>query len=395
MKEPLWTKDFIFVSIIQFVLMLSMYGLFVTLPIYATQQYGASVSMGGLVASIFIIGALLARLVTGKKAGEYGSKKVLVIGSSILVIATLLYFVTVSVEMMLAVRFLHGIGFGIATTATGIIVAQVMPVARSGEGIGYFSLGVVLAIAVGPFIGIGIVDRWGYNWLFNFTIIMTIVSFSLAILIKKPAGEVLYKAPRGFKLQHYFAKKAVPVAFSMFIMALAYSSILSFLTSYTQEIGIGAVSAYYFLIYAGMILLSRPFTGPLIDRKGGNAVAYPALVLYAIGMIILSQMQMPWQLFVAAAFIGLGYGNFQSTTQALTIKIVPREEVGLATSTYFIFLDLGLGFGPLLFGSLIPYVGYSGLYLIMTILILINIFGYYLLHGRKDNSYQETSTLRI
>lgn len=395
MKEPLWTKDFIFVSIIQFVLMLSMYGLFVTLPIYATQQYDASVSMGGLVASIFIIGALLARLVTGKKAGEYGSKKVLVIGSSILVIATLLYFVTVSVEMMLTVRFLHGIGFGIATTATGIIVAQVMPIARSGEGIGYFSLGVVLAIAVGPFIGIGIVDQWGYNWLFIFTIIMTVVSFSLAILIKKPAGEVLYKASRGFKLQHYFAKKAVPVAFSMFIMALAYSSILSFLTSYTQEIGIGAVSAYYFLIYAGMILLSRPFTGPLIDRKGGNAVAYPALVLYAIGMIILSQMQMPWQLFVAAAFIGLGYGNFQSTTQALAIKIVPREEVGLATSTYFIFLDLGLGFGPLLFGSLIPYVGYSGLYLIMTILILINIFGYYLLHGRKDHSYQETSTLRI
>ncbi len=122
----------------------------------------------------------------------------------------------------------------------------------------------------------------------------------------------------------------------------------------------------------------------MLDSRGGNSVAYPALVLFAIGMLLLSQAHSSFIFLLAAAFIGLGYGNFQSTTQALAIKVTPPHRMGLANSTYFIFLDLGLGLGPFLLGYLVPVVDFRGLYLSLVALIVIGIFVYYALHGKRD-----------
>ncbi|WP_374226398.1 MFS transporter [Bacillus sp. sid0103] len=43
-----------------------------------------------------------------------------------------------SITSLLIVRFFHGIGFGMATTATGAIVADLIPESRKGEGMGYY-----------------------------------------------------------------------------------------------------------------------------------------------------------------------------------------------------------------------------------------------------------------
>src|SRR5699024_11998886 len=93
--------------------------------------------------------------------------------------------------------------------------------------------------------------------------------------------------------------------------------------------------------------------------------------------------------------IGLGYGNMQSTTQAIAIKVTSPERVGLATSTYYIALDAGLGFGPYILGFLIPVSGYHYLYVIMGVMVFVTILLYFLLHGKKRNrSEDHTSELQ-
>ena len=86
---------------------------------------------------------------------------------------------------------------------------------------------------------------------------------------------------------------------------------------------------------------------------------------------------------LAAALVGLGYGTASSSVQAISVKVSPKHRVGLAISTNFIFQDLGVGIGPFLLGYFVPLIGYSGLYMMMTIVLLACIFLYYLLHGRK------------
>ena len=132
------------------------------------------------------------------------------------------------------------------------------------------------------------------------------------------------------------------------------------------------------------VLLSRPITGPLMDKKGANVVIYPAMILFALGIIVISQAYVGIVLLIAAALLGLGYGTIQSIIQALAIKMTPRENMGLANSTYFIALGLGLGLGPLLLGYLIPISGYRGMYLLLVIVILAGMVPYHFMHGRVD-----------
>ncbi|MFK4998918.1 MFS transporter [Bacillus sp. N9] len=220
---------------------------------------------------------------------------------------------------------------------------------------GYFSLSAILSTAIGPLIGILLINYSGYIGIFVFSAIMAVISLLLAFPIQAPIIESpVHSSHNGFQLSKLFEVRAFPISITMFVIALAYSSILSFITTYTAEIDLIEAGGFYFLVYAVVIILSRPFTGKLMDAKGGNMVAYPALVLFAIGMVILSQAQSSFILLLAAAIIGLGYGNFQSCTQALAVKVTPRHRIGLATSTYFIFLDLGLGIGPVILGNLVP-----------------------------------------
>ncbi|MFJ8063602.1 MFS transporter [Psychrobacillus sp. NPDC096426] len=384
-KEKLWTKDFISISVVNFVLMLSMYLLLVTMATYTTETYNASASTAGLVASIFIIGSLIGRLFGGKQIAKIGSKKMLITGIIIFSIVTLFYFIPTNIYVLILIRLLHGIGVGLATTATGTIVSQVIPTSRSGEGISYFSLSAVLSTAIGPLIGLALIGSFGYTSMFIFSLVMGIISLIIALPVKAPLIEYVANSEnRGFKFANYFESKAMPVSIAMFVMALAYSGILSFITTYAAEIDLVKAGSFYFLVYAVIILISRPFTGKMLDNRGGNSVAYPAIILFAIGMLLLSQTHTSFIFLLAAAFIGLGYGNFQSTTQALAIKVTPPHRMGLANSTYFIFLDLGLGLGPFLLGYLVPVLGYRGLYLSLVVLIVIGIFIYYALHGRRD-----------
>ena len=384
-KEKLWTKEFISISVVNFFLMLSMYLLLVTMATYASEEFNASSSTAGLVASIFILGALSGRFFAGRQMEKLGSRKILLGGTVFFILVSLFYFLPTNIYGLMAIRFFHGIGVGFATTATGTIAAHVIPSSRNGEGIGYFSLSAVLSTAVGPLIGIALINYVGYSSIFVFTLVMGIVSLLIALPIKPP--KIKYKPNpdnKGFKLSNYFESRALPIATVILVGAFAYSGILSFIAAYAKEINLVQAGGFYFLVYAIVILISRPFTGRLMDSRGGNSVVYPGLVLFAIGMLVLSQANSSITFLVAAAIIGLGYGNFQSSTQAIAIKVTPPHRMGLANSTYFIFLELGLGLGPFILGSMVPLIGYGGLYLSMVAIIILVIPLYYILHGKND-----------
>ena len=78
-KERIWTKDFITVSVINSLVFLIHFLLMVTIASYAVDEFHASTSEAGLVAGIFIIGALFGRLATGRVIEDVGSKRILLI----------------------------------------------------------------------------------------------------------------------------------------------------------------------------------------------------------------------------------------------------------------------------------------------------------------------------
>ncbi|WP_035785251.1 MFS transporter [Jeotgalicoccus psychrophilus] len=391
-KDRLWTKDFINTSIVNFALMMSQYLLLVTMALYATEEYGASVGMAGLVSSSFIIGSLIGRVFGGKHITAMGGKKMLMIGSALIVVLTASYLIPMSIYPLIILRILHGIAMGYAMTATGTIIAQIIPPSRNGEGIGYFSMSVVLATAVGPLIGVALIAAYGFTSIFIFSFTMAVISLIIGLTVKaSPMRPIKATAGGKFKIMDFFEKRAIPISAVMFVMAFAYSGILSYVTAYAESISLIQAGSLYFTVYGVTVLLSRPITGPLLDRKGANIVMYPAIIMFALGLALISQATATMAFLIAAVLIGFGYGNVQSITQALSIKVTPRERLGLANTTYFIALDLGLGFGPFLLGPIAASFGYGGMYLTLAFVVLSGIAVYYFLHGRRDKELMNNS----
>ena len=170
----------------------------------------------------------------------------------------------------------------------------------------------------------------------------------------------------------------------MLVLGFCYSSVLTYINFYAIELDLVNVASFFFITYSIAILVSRPFSGRLLDTKGANYIMYPAFILFAAGMFVLSGAHSGFVLLLASMLIGFGYGNMQSCCQAISIKSVPAEKIGLSTATFFIFLDIGLGFGPYILGLFITVMSYSHLYALLAVIVLCTIFLYYLLYARHQ-----------
>lgn len=387
--SKLWTKNFIFLSAMNFQLVLVFYLLVIVSVGYALAELNATTAQAGLISGVFVVGTLVGRLLIGKFLPNLGAKASLVAGALGFFLFSGLYFIPVDVPYLIAIRFAHGFMMGVAGTVIGTVIAQTIPATRRAEGIGYFSTSSTLATAVGPFLAIWLMSQYDYKVIFTFTSIVafTCLLFSFGVDTSKvkltaKAGTQQSTQPTS-RLAQFVEPKAFPIAVIILIAGACYSGVLSFLNLYAKEIDLLQAASFFFLMYAAAILISRPFTGPLMDRKGENIIMYPAIVLMAIGIGLLSQAHNSWMLLTSAALLGFGYGNIQSICQTIAVKSTTIERMGLATSTFFIALDAALGFGPYFIGQFLDQIGYQHLYLYSAVITLSCLLWYYLLHGRK------------
>lgn len=392
-KGKLWTKNFIMVSSVNFLLTLVFFLLVVVIGLYAVEEYQATTSQAGLVTGIFIVGTLIGRLYIGRRIEHIGRKKTLLIGFILFNAVTLLYFIESTINLLLVTRLLHGISLGIASTAAATIVAYIIPIARRGEGIGYFSMSSTLATAIGPFVGLLLTQYSSFTVIFSICLSVGIIGLVTAMFVQVPKTNKVNATAdtksNKFSISQYIEPKAVPIALVTLFIAFCFSSVLSFMNFYALELDLIQAASLFFLVYAISVLISRPFTGRLMDSIGANYVVYPAFVLLAAGLILLGTAERSLIFLIAASLIGFGFGNLQSCSQAIAIKVTPMNRMGMATSTFFIFLDAGLGFGPYILGIMLTVMPYSEMYILLGFIALATSALYYFVYGRKDRQQHE------
>jgi predicted MFS family arabinose efflux permease len=299
---------------------------------------------------------------------------------------SLAYFGTRGVAFLIVVRFLHGAGFGAASTAAVTIVTGIVRKERCGEGLGYFTLSVILASAIGPFLGMFISQHSGFFTIF--VVCASFAAFSLGTVFFLSVAEVRLtpeqvERTKGFKFESFFERRAIPISVVCGIIYFCYSSVLSFLAAYSKEYHLADSASVFFIVLAVAVAVSRPFTGRSLDSKGDNSVMYPAIVIFVIGISMLSQARNGYVLLASAVFIGVGWGSVQSSGPAISIRATAAHQAGLAASTFYVLIDVGTGIGSFLFGLLIPYAGYRGVYITAATLAFICVFLYHGLHGRR------------
>jgi MFS family permease len=369
----LWTREFVILALANFVNASNFYLLMVITSSYAIDHFGTDSGVAGLVTGMFIVGALISRLVAGRMLGLLSYRRTLMIGLAVALAASLLYSLAPTVELFILIRVVHGFGFGIIVSAASTIVADIVPSDRIGRGMGYFQLSATLATAIGPFIAIFLSEIGNYVLIFiicSALLALTLVLVPFLRLRTITLNEEERNSLKGLRLSSIIEVPVLPVSALALLMYLSYAAIVAFLALFTREIGMPGTASWFFAIFAIVILVTRPFVSRLFDRRGLMPIIFPALAILALGFALLSQMNALAMLVIAAVVIGLGQGAIQGTTLSTVAKITPSHRKGIATTTYYLMTDVGYSLGPILSGFLIPLSGYRGLYLLMGAIIL-------------------------
>lgn len=394
-QDRIWTKDFVLLLASNFFVALNFYLLMTTMAVYAIQQFRASESNAGLAASIFIIGALLARVLAGKFIDVVGRKKLLFGGLILFLLGSVFYLFALNLGFLMAVRFLHGIGFGISTTVLTTVNMSALPPHKRGEGIGYFSLSTAAATAIGPFLALYLIHHFTFHTMFVFCIIFSVTALAAAAFVTITeldlSVEQKEKIKRSFRFKDFFEKKALPISVLMFISGIGYSGVVSFINPYAMEMNLTNAASFFFIVYSVFLFLGRPVAGKIFDVKGENIVVYPSYLFFSLSLLLIALAKNGVLLLLAGAFMALGYGTLMSSMQSIIGKVSPPHRLGLAISTFFIFMDAGMGTGPYILGFIAEKYGFHAMYVVLAAAIFLLIPAYYLVHGRKAGAEKSGS----
>lgn len=406
-REALWSPGFVSACLANILMFFNVHFLLSTVAGYTVARFAVGDAMGGAVASVFILGTLVSRVLAGPLIQRFGSRPLLLIGFAAFVAAPLLYWASGSVWMLLGVRAVHGLAFGVSSSVIAGAAVNRLPVSRLSEGTSHYSSSTLIGVAAGPMIGLALAGASGAGVGGGFGPVAVIASaVSLAGLVTawfmdvRPRQEVSAQAPTTADTAaepgtgaapdtaprpawaRYVEPGAAPTAAVAALYSLGYAGIVAFLATLAAERGFGAVASLFFAVYAGTVLVSRLFTGRLMDRRGANVVMLPAFLLFAAGLAAIAVAQALWVLLVAAVLVGLGYGQLLSAGQVICVTRVPRQQAGMGASTYFLGIDVGMGLGPLLAGALVQWWGTAGMFWVLAGFILALLPVYWLVQGR-------------
>ncbi|MDR1976717.1 MAG: MFS transporter [Campylobacteraceae bacterium] len=381
----IFTKNFIYVALINFFVSMSYYMLFVISVPYAAKRFATSDGLGGFAAGLILIGCLCGRFIAGRIVLDLGFKRLIFTGIAIYILSLGAYLIADNLYLFMAVRFISGIGIGCIGTVAGVLVVHIIPKEAHGQGINYFSLSAVMAMAIGPFLGIYMMLHTSFENIFIFCLGVGVLSFLFALFVSYPFIESGAKPQKGgsFHLSRYIAYAAVPVAVVTMFVVAGYGSLQAFLPMYAADLDLSKTASLFFLVYAAAAFISRPFTGKTFDKRGANIIIYPSLVFAILGFVVLYFAKTSGLMLMSAVLLGLGIANFQTAIQTVCVKLVKGHGVSQAISTYFIFMDLGIGMGPYLYGLLTPYIGFGGLYAAAAAVTFVCIFMYHFIYGKK------------
>lgn len=336
----------------------------------------------------FAIGLLLFRTTLGRLADQRSRKLVVVIGTIVVAIAPLGYWFVDSITGLMVIRGFHGISIAAFTTGYMALVADLAPVDKRGELIGYMSLVTPIGMALGPALGGILQAEAGYTPLFLCAAGLGFLGMLCASQVQEPrraqAADPSQVQPPPKSLWGLVVSPRLRIpAVILMLIGLAFGSLTTFVALFIRETGVGLNPGLFFTAAAIASFSVRIVAGRASDRYGRGLFITGSLVCYGSAMLILSQAQST-QAFLLAGFIeGTGAGILLPMIIALISDRSAASERGQVYSVCLGGFDLGIAIAGPVFGAIAQPLGYPGIFALAAGLAFLALL-VFITQGSKD-----------
>ena len=389
-QEPtkLWNKWYITILLLSMVNHVASQLITPVVSKYA-MSVGATMATAGTIAGLMSLAAMFARPFAGLSSDRINKKLIIAVAGTVMGVCMYFYSASKSVEMMAAVRFVHGIFFSFSTVALLAFNTMFIPKDKIGEGIGWSVVTTTLATAVGPNLGLWLVDHYGYKACFVAAAIGTIIPNLCFLAVPNRQEPHVPGKSAKFNMNDFISLQIFPFALLTGLFSCCNGIVNSFLTLLGDERGIEGVGVF-FTAYSVILIVTRPITGKLYDQKGIKFIMYPSIALAALSMLLLGKATSTWAVLLAGVFKALGQGTGAPSIQAHCLKKLGRDKAGVVSSTCYMGNDIGNTVGPTIGGLIASRAGYGSMFI--TIAVSVIVIGWPLLFfkTRYDNKEQGT-----
>jgi MFS family permease len=319
----------------------------------------------GLVLGAFAISSLVMRPFAGRLADRRGRRVGLVTGALITVAASFGHLFANSVELLILMRLLLGVGEALFFVAGFAAATDLAPAHRRGEAISLISLSLYLGLAIGPVIGETLQASLGYDAVWVATGVIALVAVGLSWFAPEtlpPEQRTTSDSSR--RLLH---RSGIEPGLLLLCGVWGMGPFFAFLPLLADELQLGGAGTF-FGIFAIIVVVLRVIGARLPDRIGAAKLSGTALVISAAGMLLAGLAPSFAGLLVATVIFAVGVAFTFPAIMAMAVIGTPADERGSVVGTAGLFVDAAFGLSPAILGLLARSSGYPSTFLVSAVI---------------------------
>jgi MFS family permease len=334
-----------------FTVFVSAFQLLPTAPFHIIDLGGSTFASGLFLGFLTYASAFSAPL-TGAIADRLGQRRILITSSIALTLFSIAYAVITDYRLLLALVIVQGVFWSGLLSASAAYMTHMLPERRRAEGIAYWGLSSVAAIAVAPTLGFWVYRR-GWTWLCIEAASLNVLMCIIAVALKQhDIAPVHHAQPK--RLLEW---RVLLLSVSLFLYSFGYGGITSFAAMYADANRV-TPKGLYLTALALIILVTRPMSGRLGDRLGYRRVFVPCLLLISLGLAILAAAGTRTSMIASALVFGAGFGTAYPVFVGYVMRGVSPARRGAAFGAIIAAFDTGIGTGSTSMGWIIQQYGF-------------------------------------
>lgn len=385
----LWTRDLVLIILVNLCVFTNHIMSLSTFPFYI-QSLGGSEAVAGICAAAFAFVAVIIRPFVGWWLDNGVRKVALVVGLLLLGAAPLGYVFVPVLSMSIAFRMLHGIGLSFSNSTTATVASDVICRPRFAEGMGYFGMATALASAIAPALGLSLMEGFGFGTLYAVAAGIAGLGLVLFAFVRTRKVNVPKKK---LDLRTIINRDSLPATATMLVFMLTFGALENFVAIFAAENSLPSGSIY-FIVMSVMLLVVRVTLGKLVDQRGEAIFVYTCNAAMLVAFLLLALVPNTATYILSAVLAGYAFGGLEPSLQSMAVHTSTDETRGSANSTFLCGYDIGYGLGGGLAGSLITAMGYSSMWMIVSLACVASVLIYVVWARHSDTSFSKNLARR-
>ena len=385
--EPLWTRNFVKIWVFNLLLCVWVFMLSAPFPFYIIKLGGTELLVG-IVAGGFAIASLIVRPLAGWVLDNSSRKGLLIWGMLSLILVSVLLLLIPMLAIVVILRIISGFLYSGTSTASMTNIYDTITPRRFAEGLGFMGLGNTLAMALAPALGLAIIARWEFNILFAVSAVVLLIASLImkGFPYKKVEKPVYTKQSNGKFWQKLINIDALPASVVMLFLSVPYGGVSVFIALYGELYSLGNAGLFFALFAVGTGS-TRLISGRIADKKGEQPMLITGTSLLLLSLLLLLTLS-TYSYYIAGLLFGIGSGVLLPAMQAMSMRVIPIEKRGSATSTYLCSYDIASGVGGILSGWVVTVWGYRPMFATLGVFLIIAILIYALWASKTPSAFK-------